>query len=159
DYATRAAASSGLFEQYFGRWQQGERVDDHTYPFAQQAGAFWLVAVNSSTGNRWAWDACGTVGQLQTDRLRRLLAKLPPGPRILVTHYPVCLATGKMEKRFRRLKDLDNFMNVAVEGKVVLWLHGHRHKGYYLTESKYAPFPVVCAGSATQSKLWSYCEY
>jgi hypothetical protein len=38
-------------------------------------------------------------------------------------------------------------------------LHGHRHRFYYLQETRIAPFPVVCAGSATQTGLWCYGEY
>ncbi len=54
DYCTVPAAASGLFERYFAPWQQGLRIDNAIYPFAQQVGHVWLVAVNSCTGNRWA---------------------------------------------------------------------------------------------------------
>src|SRR5579871_1191197 len=36
DYCTRAAMHSGHFERYFAAWQQGERVDEAIYPFAQR---------------------------------------------------------------------------------------------------------------------------
>jgi 3',5'-cyclic AMP phosphodiesterase CpdA len=159
DYCTVPAASSGLFESYFAPWQQGERIDGATYPFAQKVGQAWLVAVNSSTGNRWAWDAGGSVGPDQLTRLQRLLANLSPGPRILVTHYPVCLSSGKPEHRTHGLRDLDDVVGVAARGGVKLWLHGHRHGPYCIDRPALAPFPVVCAGSATQTDCWSYGEY
>ena len=37
DYYTAGVAASGLFEQFFGPWQTGLRVDEAAYPFAQRA--------------------------------------------------------------------------------------------------------------------------
>jgi 3',5'-cyclic AMP phosphodiesterase CpdA len=159
DYYTRAVAAAGLFERHFAPWQDGVRVDGAVYPFAQRVGTLWLVGVNSCTGNRWTWDAAGSVGQDQLERLERLLDRLGPGPRILVTHYPVCLSSGAPERRPRKLRDLRALVAVAVRGGVCLWLHGHRHGAYHLPNPGLAPFPVICAGSATQNKLWSYGEY
>jgi 3',5'-cyclic AMP phosphodiesterase CpdA len=159
DYYTRGVAASGLFERYFGPWQTGIRLDGAVYPFVQRVGHVVLVAVNSCTGNRLAWDAGGSVGPAQLERLSRLLETLEPGPRLLVTHYPVCLANGKRERRTHGLRDLPELVKVAAAGGVGLWLHGHRHHAYHLTAPPLAPFPVVCAGSATQHGLWSYTEY
>ncbi len=159
DYYTRAVQASGLFERYFAPWQQGERVDGATYPFAQRVGPVWLVAVNSATGNRWSWDASGAVDAAQLERLRRLLGRLGPGPRVLVTHYPVVLANGRHERRSHGMRNLTDVLRVASEGGVSLWLHGHRHGAYRLTLPGVAPFPIVCAGSTTQSGHWSYGAY
>jgi 3',5'-cyclic AMP phosphodiesterase CpdA len=159
DYYTPGVAASGLFERYFAPWQTGERIDGAIYPFAQRVNEVWLVAVNSCTGNRWFWDASGGVGSSQLERLDRLLQTLPPGPRILITHYPVCLVSGKRERRTHGLRDVLDLVAVAARGGVCLWLHGHRHGPYYLAKPELAPFPVICAGSATQSGLWSYGEY
>ena len=159
DYYTHEVAASGLFETHFDAWQQGERVDGHRYPFAQRVGPVWLVGVNSSTANQWTWDASGGVGRDQLGRLESLLAKLSPGLRILVTHYPLCLANGNAERRSHGLRDLKEVVAVAAKGGVCLWLHGHRHHAYHHKTSQFAPFPVICAGSATQSGLWSYNEY
>src|SRR5262245_60423600 len=122
DYYTRAVEASGLFERYFAPWQTGERIDDAVYPFAQQVGHVWLIGVNSCTGNRWPWDAGGSVGPAQLKRLDTLLARLDPGPRILVTHYPVRLASGKPERRSHGLRDVADLVTVAVRGGVCLWL-------------------------------------
>jgi 3',5'-cyclic AMP phosphodiesterase CpdA len=159
DYCTRPAATSGLFEKFFAPWQEGERVDGVRYPFAQRVGPVWLIAVNSATGNRLFWNAAGNVGAEQRDRLRALLARLAPGPRILVTHYPVCLKSGKNELWSRGLRDLGEVVRVAAEGGVCLWLHGHRHGSYFLEKPPQAPFPAICAGSVTQRDVWSYNEY
>jgi 3',5'-cyclic AMP phosphodiesterase CpdA len=159
DYYTPAVEASGLFERYFALWQHGERVDGARYPFAQHIGHLWLIGVNSCTGNRWTWDASGGVEAGQLDRLGRLLKRLDGGPRILVTHYPVCLATGQPERRSHGIRNLADLLAVAAEGGVSLWLHGHRHNAYHLAKTDWAPFPIVCAGSTTQSGLWSYGVY
>jgi len=159
DYYTPPAVDSGAFEREFAPWLEGVRVDEHVYPFARQVGPVWLVGVNSSTANLQPWDASGEVGAAQRDRLRRLLAHLDAGPRILVTHYPVCLANGEPETRWHGLRDLDQVVKVAADGGVCLWLHGHRHVAYRIARPKQAPFPVICSGSATQTGRGSYGEY
>lgn len=159
DYCTRGAEQSGSFERRFASWQLGERVDGATYPFAQRVGPLWLIAVNSSVANRWSWDARGRVGEGQLRRLDALLQRLPAGRRILVTHYPVCLADGRPEKRWHGLRDLEDVVAVAQAGGVCLWLHGHRHNAYMQAQPEQAPFPVICAGSVTQEGAWSYGQY
>ncbi|HTU92447.1 MAG TPA: metallophosphoesterase [Gemmataceae bacterium] len=159
DYCTHAAMRSGHFERYFAPWQSGERIGDADYPFAQRVGNVWLVAVNSSTANRLYWDARGRVGAAQLARLEKLLAGLSPGPRILVTHYPIWLSDGGREHTFHGLRDLDDLIAVAERGGVVLWLHGHRHENYHHACSERMPFPIICAGSTTQHGRWSYNDY
>ncbi len=159
DYLTRHAEAAGFYERHFAPWQEGEREGDAVYPFAQRAGHAWIVAVNSAAANRWAWDASGRVGREQLDRLERLLARLGGGPRVLVTHYPVWLASGKHERRSRGLRDLHDLVEVCRRGGVGLWLHGHRHHHYHHPAAGRVPFPVICAGSATQRGAWSYKDY
>jgi len=159
DYYTRRAVRAGAFERVFATWQGGERIDGHTYPFAQRAGPFWLVAVNSADPTLGFWDSRGRVGKDQLQRVEELLRQLPPGPRVMVTHYPLCLASGAPERRWRRLRDAERLLAVAREAGVRLWLHGHRHVSYFRDVGPSLPFPVVCAGSATQAEKWSYNEY
>lgn len=159
DYATPWAVASGAFERCFANWLHGERIGDETYPFAQRVGHVWLIGVNSAKPNFWFWDASGRVGVQQLDRLRELLNRLTPGPRILVTHYPVCLEDEKPEKHAHKLHDLDATLTVARAGGICLWLHGHRHGFYHVPNLPHAPFPIICAGSTTQTGLWSYGEY
>ncbi len=160
DYCTRSAAASGHFERWFAPWQQGRRIGEHTYPFAQQAGPAWLIGVNAATGNRWPWDAAGAVGADQRTRLRQLLAGLPADAiKILVIHYPICLADGRPESRFHGLRDLDAVLEIAHAGGVALWLHGHRHHPYAVQRPGRAAFPAICAGTATQHGIWSHGEY
>jgi 3',5'-cyclic AMP phosphodiesterase CpdA len=159
DYCCAGDARSGWFERCFAPWQQGERVGGHAYPFAQRVGPLWVVGVCSATPNLLPVDARGAVGAAQLDRLAALLGRLAPGPRVLVTHYPVARPNGRPEHRLRLLRDLDALVAVAARGGVVLWLHGHRHDAYHHPAGRVAPFPVVCAGSATQTGLWSYGDY
>src|SRR5262249_43745779 len=159
DYCTPTAASGGCFEKHFARWQTGEHVDDEVYPFAQRVGPLWLIAVNTSTANRLAWDASGGVDAPQLERLQRLLAPLAGGLRVLVTHYPICLKSGKPERRTHGLRNLSDLVAIAKAGRICLWLHGHRHGAYHHVTTNLAPFPVICAGSATQNGLWSYGDY
>ena len=48
---------------------------------------------------------------------------------------------------------------VAERGGICLWLHGHRHHTYHVNKREIAPFPIICAGSATERGIWNYCEY
>lgn len=158
DYYTHSAAASGAFERAFAAWQTGERVNGERYPLARRIGEVWFVAVNSAVPHRNPIDATGEVGAGQRNRLQELFRQLPPGPRILVTHYPVRLADGKPETRWHGLHDVDEVVRIAADGGVSLWLHGHRHGSYVLPAEGYCPFPVVCAGSASQSGKAGYFE-
>jgi len=159
DYCTMTTMVAGHFEHYFIRWQQGLRIGTEVYPFAQRVGPVWLIAVNSAVANRWPWDARGAVGAAQLQDLEELLKRLDGGPRILVTHYPIRVASGKNEAKFRALRDLKDLLEVARRGGIGLWLHGHRHHYYHHASSEDVPFPVICAGSATQNGRWSYSDY
>jgi 3',5'-cyclic AMP phosphodiesterase CpdA len=159
DYYTRLPIRAGYFERTFASWQQGERIGDATYPFAQRVGHCWLVGVNSACSNRLVWDARGRVGTEQAARLRQLLGRLEPGPRILVTHYPLYLADGRPERRWRRLRDWESFRDIVDEGGIDLWLHGHRHGSYVRSRGERQPFTIICAGSATQMGNCSWNEY
>jgi len=159
DYYVSSASRTGAFEACFARWQQGDRIGAEIYPFAQRVGHCWLVAVNSAVPNALLWDARGRVGQAQLGRLRVLLAGLEPGPRILVTHYPIYLHDGRPEDRWRLLRDGRELLRIAIENNVSCWLHGHRHSGYVLKPTAERLFPIICAGSATQEGRWSWNEY
>lgn len=160
DYYTRSAARSGFFEQYFADWQSGQRIGDQRYPFAQRVGHCWLIGVNSARSNFLVWDARGGVGKEQRARLAELLRGLAPGPRILVTHYPLYLSDGKPEHRWRLMRDWQPFRDLLIEQRISLWLHGHRHVGYVVEPNPADhPFPIICAGSATQLGKWSWNEY
>ena len=115
--------------------------------------------MNSAQAHFAAWDARGRVGRHQLNRLAELMRRLPPGPRIMVTHYPLCLEAGTRDKLWRRLRDAHRLRDLAREHGIKLWLHGHRHVNYFRPADASLPFPVVCAGSATQHGRWSYNEY
>lgn len=161
DYYTTHSVKSGLFEKHFAPWQQGERLDSDIYPFARVVGNLFIVAVNSCQWNRWAWDSTGRVGVDQLVRLERLLASDAAQQRIrlLVTHYPLALADGKPERRHRRLRDLNDLLQVALKYGVQLWLHGHRHQAYVVPAQPDRPVSALCVGSGTMHDHWSYGEY
>ncbi len=159
DYYLPGDAASGRFERCFAPWQHGERIDGEPYPFAQKVGPLWLIAVNSCQGHYGPTNASGRVGSRQCDRLGRLLRHLDGGPRILVTHYPVCRKDGQAEPRMHGLSDLAQVVRVAADGGIGLWLHGHNHRWYHHQRPYAAPFPVICVGSSTQLDLWGYHEY
>jgi calcineurin-like phosphoesterase family protein len=147
------------FETAFAPWQQGERIEASHYPFARKAGHVQLIGVNSARPNFWPWDASGKVGEPQLERLRKLTATLGPGPRIVVSHYPILTANRRPEPRFHRLKDWKRVRDTAAECDVSLWLHGHKHGWYVVPPGEHLPFAAICAGSGTQSKRWGYHEY
>ena len=118
--------------------------------------------MNSARSNFLIWDARGSVGRDQSTRLRRNTAAgdLLLSPRIMVTHYPLDLADGRPEHHWRRVRDWKAIQRIASEEGIALWLHGHRHSGYVLPPSPPdRPFPVICAGSATQLDRWAYNIY
>ncbi|MCE9566405.1 MAG: metallophosphoesterase [Planctomycetes bacterium] len=153
------AEKKRLFEASFASWQQGQRVGDSYYPFAQKVGHVWLIALNSSRANFWPWDASGRVGEPQLARLRELTATLDPGPRIVVSHYPIMMPSRRPEPRYHRLRDWKRVKDVAVECGVSLWLHGHKHGWYVLPTDAELPFATICVGSTTQARRWGYHEY
>ena len=159
DVYTHSAEKKREFELAFGAWQKGQRIDHEHYPFAQKAGHVWLIALNSAKANFWTWDATGKVGDAQLDRFRRLCDTLSPGPRVVVSHYPILLPNRKPEPPFHRLRDFERVKKVCGECGVSLWLHGHKHGWYYLTPDAELPFPTVCVGSSTQTNRWGYHEY
>jgi 3',5'-cyclic AMP phosphodiesterase CpdA len=159
DYYTRRDELSGKFERHFAPWLEGERVGEHLYPFARRVGHVWLICVNSSLPGFFNTSARGRVGHDQLVRLVTLCRALGPGPRILVTHYPLRTAAGKVERRSHRLIDHKAALAAAREAGIGLWLHGHIHHPFVLTPTAAIPFPVVCGGSATQTNRWAHHEY
>lgn len=160
DLYTYGAVRERVFESAFAAWQQGERADpDHLYPFAKKVGHVWLIALNSAKANLFPWDATGRVGKPQLERLKQLVAGLDPGPRIVVSHYPILTRSRKPEARWHRLKDWKRTRDAAAECGINLWLHGHKHAWYILPAGTDQPFPSIDVGSSTQVKLWGYHEY
>ena len=159
DYCTPADMYSGAFERYFApgrRVTESVRIPTRS-PSASATSGWWRCARPSPTTCRWT-PAAPSAGS-NSNAWQQLLARLEAGPRILVTHYPIALPGGEPEHRFRRLRDLEALLAVAVRGGIGLWLHGHRHDPYHHEAGRVAPFPVICAGSVTQTGLWSYGEY
>jgi hypothetical protein len=77
---------------------------------------------------------------------------------VLVTHYPIQRPCGSGDYPWRNLRDVQATLEVAGEGGVSLWLHGHCHRPYHLLPPAVS-IPSVCAGSGTQRGLWTYVEH
>ena len=159
DYYTTRDAQSGKFEQAFGSWLEGVRVDGHRYPYARKMGHVWVIVLNTSNPRGWSASASATAGEQQLHRLTALCQRLDPGPRILATHYPLRDAGGDVERRSHRLLDHDACLKAAIANGIGLWIHGHIHKPFVLPASADVPFPMICVGSATQTKRWSHNIY
>ena len=157
DYYSRKARMRGTFETTFANWQQGERIDGERYPFAKKVGNYWLVCVCSATENRGFWDARGRIGKDQLERFDRLCEKLE-GFKIVVTHYPLLIRKAKPEHRGRQLRDAGELAELVAKHRCLAWLHGHRHRCYWLTPMKKHPFTMICSGSVTQRKRWMYYD-
>lgn len=157
DHYVHEGVHRKYFEESFAPWQQGRRIDAHIYPFAREINGIWFVCVNSSQANFGFWDSRGNVGSAQLRRLELLLTQLPPGPKILLTHYPYRLGNGEPELRMRRLRDAGKLWEI-LRKHIVLWFHGHRHVRYHLVIPD-SDCIDVCVGSATQEGRWSYHEY
>jgi hypothetical protein len=157
-YVPRAVRRA-VFEAAFAPWQQGMRIGNSIYPFARKVGHVWLIGLNSAKPNFWMWDATGKVVEPQLARLRELTASLDPGPRIIISHYPILTQKRRPEPRWHRLRNWRRVRDVAAECGVCLWLHGHRHVWYVLPSGEHLPFASICAGSATQTRRWGYHEY
>jgi len=159
DYYVPQAAASGEFEKSFAPWQCGTRIGSHAYPFVTTIAGIHFIALNGATANPFHLDAGGEIGAEQLLRMRELCAKLPHGLRVVVTHYPLRTAVGELESKLRRLRDHEAALAAAKECGVQLWLHGHIHKPFVRGVCGIMPFPMICAGSATQIDRWSYHDY
>jgi 3',5'-cyclic AMP phosphodiesterase CpdA len=161
DYYSHGSVAAGLFERYFAPWLLGERLTNDIYPYGRQLGDLYFVAVNTCKPGRWLWDSTGHINPAQLHRTRDLLAQphVIPLPKILVTHYPLCLANGAPERRLRRLRNMPALLQVAQDGGVSLWIHGHRHTNYVVPAAPDQPIASVCVGSGTMRDHWSFAEY
>jgi 3',5'-cyclic AMP phosphodiesterase CpdA len=158
DHYTKSALKRAGFEKAFAKWQQGQRIDATRYPFATQIGETRFIGVNTACPNWIVWDAHGCADHSQLARLDQLLKQLPPGPRVLVTHYPYAKADGEPEHRWHGLRDRSLLSEIAIRHGVRVWLCGHRHRPFVLSPTKDFPIAMICAGSATQQGPASFSE-
>jgi 3',5'-cyclic AMP phosphodiesterase CpdA len=159
DNYTRRDIRAEKFERHFAPWLVGERIGEHRYPFARRFGHAWIICVNSSQPQGFNTAASGAIGTAQLQRLVALCQTLGPGPRILVTHYPLRDGHGRIERRSHRLLDHAAAIAAGTESGIGLWVHGHIHHPFVLPPSAQIPFPVICVGSATQTGRWAHNEY
>ncbi len=139
------------FEQVFAPWQAGRRLTADPYPFERKVGHVWLIALNSSRPNFLFWDATGRVGRRSSGG-SATCARLWATARASWSVTTRCSKEGHaVEPRWHRLHDWEPVRDAAAECRINLWLHGHRHRWYYLPPAANLPFPTVCVGSSTQT--------
>ncbi|MCS7269614.1 MAG: metallophosphoesterase [Gemmataceae bacterium] len=159
DYYVGPAATSGAFERFFAVWQQGVRLENRPYPFAVRLGPLWLIAVQAAHPHVAVWDASGRIGNSQLQDVQRLCRQLEGGTRVVVCHYPLLAEDRQPEPWHRRLRDWAAACQTVRHCGIALWLHGHRHRWYWLAADQNLPCPTIGAGSATQSGRAGYLEY
>ena len=153
------ASAALAFERHFAPWQLGERLPGHAYPFAVRVGPVWLIALDSAKPNWRITDSTGALGMDQLKRMRDLCERLSPGPRIVVTHYPLARPDGKPEGIRRRLLDWANAVRAARDCDIKAWLHGHIHTGFIAFPTAAIPLTRLCAGSVTQHGRRTFGDY
>ncbi|MCS7014555.1 MAG: metallophosphoesterase [Gemmatales bacterium] len=160
DYYLDDPACAGSFERHFAPWQCGLRIEQGVYPFALVLENLVLLAVNSAKPMKWPWDVRGEIGTQQLKHLQALLTRseIRSRPCFLVTHYPLLRSDGRAETYFRRLTDAEALAEVLARHHVLAWLHGHRHHPYVHAPDIHRGFALLCCGSATLRRVWSYFE-
>ncbi|MGL4423129.1 MAG: metallophosphoesterase family protein [Gemmataceae bacterium] len=156
DVYTRRSSQQQHFEQAFAPWQLGERLPGHHYPFARSFGPVTVIALQTATPNRNPIDASGEIGADQAARLRELCAKLPPGPRWVLTHYPIVTKDDTIEPHLHRLRDTVRARDIIRDCGIHAWLHGHIHRGYIAPPTAEWPCWKWNPGSLTQTDRWSF---
>lgn len=160
DHYVAESVRSQAFERHFAPWQQGSRLDEAVYPFLLELDSVALLAINSAQATVWPWDTRGQIGAQQMKYMENLLASAAGRCRsfLLVTHYPLLRANGSPETYFRRLVDAESLAELLARHRALAWLHGHRHHPYLLAPEVHRGFALICSGSATQRRVWSYYE-
>ena len=161
DYYTRRAVRAGYFEQAFGPWLHGLRVDAETYPFARQVGHVWLVCVNSSRYTCCRRTPAARSARPSSTGCIGCARSCRPGARILVTHYPLRTADGRVEPKVHRLAGPCRGAGRG-EGTcgVGLWLHGHIHRRFVLSNPRPTSRSPWCVPAARpRTTAGAYAEY
>ena len=133
------AEGVGLFASFFAPyhttdagWEWPEPVSEpadpeNRWPIVRVRGPMALVGVTTSRATPW-FTAYGTVGEVQLQRLRDVLAdpRLANKIRVVAIHHP---PAGKAAaNKIRGLRDHQEFARVIAEAGAELVVHGHEHR-------------------------------
>ena len=118
------------------------------FPTLRICGPLALVGVSTARATV-PFDASGTIGQTQLDRLERLLSVLantPLGRVVLIHHPPQPIAISAR----RRLTDAAALRAVLAKTGAELLLHGHMHRTVTASiPGPWGPIPVVGVPAST----------
>ncbi len=126
DAYTKGSARHGRFENYLGKFMDGDRLAGEQYPFVQRFDGVALVGVSTAVPTLPLY-ATGQVGPDQLARLAKILDDLEQEglARIVLIHHPVI--DGMAHAR-HDLLDLEAFGEVIARHGAELVLHGHEHR-------------------------------
>jgi 3',5'-cyclic AMP phosphodiesterase CpdA len=167
DVYTHGAAAGRRFEGFFYPFMfpQFTDLDVDLYPFVKQLEGVAVIGLCSAqpTLPFFAW---GRLGDEQLARLRDILARdqVQAAFKIVVLHHH--LHERELPEGYTaRLRDLEAFVKVLLDGRVDLVLHGHDHHPHF---GAIGPgdrrVPVLSPGSSTrldpdQAKVARYNVY
>jgi len=130
DTYTRGSERVGRFEQFMGRFMDGDRTAqaegrEHDYPFVYREAGVALIGVSSAVATP-PFDATGRSGAAQLGRLRTVLRETAQAglTRVVLIHHPPVDGVSKPK---HALTDRAAFAEVIAEVGAELILHGHEH--------------------------------
>jgi 3',5'-cyclic AMP phosphodiesterase CpdA len=125
DAYTRGSVRARRFEQFLGRFINGEDPATTRYPFVQEHDDVALVGVSTAIASLPLY-AVGRVGEAQLTRLRQVLTEQRGRrARVVLIHHPPVAGISKPR---HDLLDLAEFGEVLRETGAELVLHGHEHR-------------------------------
>ena len=130
DFYTRESEKAKRFETYMYRTPPGN-LDfgcDETWPFVKIVKDVAFIGVNSAQPRPW-FVAAGRIGEHQLDMLEKALAhpEVACRTKIVVLHHHLFQILQSPGESLRKLEDASDFIDVCLDGKVNLIVHGHNH--------------------------------
>ena len=152
------AASWDLWSEYFES-DEGETAAESSdprdrFPTLRIRGPLAVVGLCSALPTR-LFDATGTLGAAQLERLERMLRDLAEQDlcRVVSIHHPVTV--GATHPR-RWLRDAESLRSILGRAGAELVVHGHNHRTLLAaTDGPDGPIPVVGVRSASDCGIRS----
>ena len=96
----------------------------HTYPLLRRVGDISVIAASSAAPVPW-WEATGTLGSGQRDRLRTMLQAEGQQLRVLALHHPPLPGMASVRKALTDARELEALLAAT---RPDITLHGHLHR-------------------------------
>ena len=130
DFYTRESEQAKRFETCMYRTPPGnlDFGGDETWPFVQIVKDVAFIGVNSAQPRPW-FVAAGRIGSHQLDLLEKALAhpEVASRTKIVVLHHHLFQVLQSPGESLRKLEDASDFIDVCLDGKVNMIVHGHNH--------------------------------